>query len=86
VNFSTVTKAEAISDCDSGGAQAVMFRTTSFEAANKEFAAASACRAAEPQRPEGGEVAYRCIIQRISTDVLLIRDPNSSSSAVATPD
>lgn len=85
--FTSITTTQAISDCDSGGELALMFGVTSFEAAHKEFATASACKAAKSPRESGAEgLAYHCRFQAVAVDVFLTPAPLTSSEAVAKPD
>lgn len=85
--FTSVTTTQAISDCDSGGELALMFRVTSFEAAHKELATASACKAAKPPRGSEAEgLSYHCRFQAVAADVFLTRAPRDSSEAVAQAD
>lgn len=85
--FSSITRSEAISDCDSGGELVAMFGLTSFEAADKEFAAAPACRPKGPAIPDAAEgVRYRCKFQTVSADIFLVRYPQTASEAVVRRD
>lgn len=78
----SVSAAEVVSDCDSGGSNVVFFHITSADEAKDEFAGLAECRPSglpQGEPPENG-YGFRCDFPSGPTSVYLVRNLERESS------
>lgn len=82
----TVTAAQVVSDCDSGGDNVVYFDTTTPDAAREEFQGLKNCRLADLPRGESKDTGFgfRCDFASGPAKIFLVRDPAMGGSEAVT--